>query len=190
MIMNIQKFIENNIQLIDNNEYQKLYTLLIHDASVNALDISELTHILLESGINPLEHTSTIPAYYSAYLSIDSVDIPPTIVHIEECAFERCDKLTSVVLPQSVKTIDDFAFNNCKNLERCVLPASLLRIGDGVLYNCSKLTRVTYLGTMEQFQEIDTDNHWTTGTPTQIECTDGVLARVWKGDRFGYQLVS
>lgn len=164
--MNIQEFIENNIQLIDNNEYQKLYTL-IHDASVYAADISKLTHILLESGINPLEYMSTMPTYYSAYLSIDSVDIPSNIVYIEESAFEYCDKLTSVVLPQSVKTIDEFVF-----------------------YSCSKLTRVTYLGTMEQFQEIDIARRWADDTITQIECTDGVLARVWKGDRFVYQRVS
>lgn len=187
--MNIQEFIENNIQLIDNNEYQKLYTL-IHNMPVNAPPLSGVTQVLLEAGINPLEHMSTIPPYYSAHLSIDSVDIPSTIVHIEASAFEHCDKLTSVVLPQSVKTIADFAFYNCKNLERCVLPTSLLRVGEGVFYHCSKLTRVTYLGTMEQFQEIDTDSRWASGTITQIECTDGVLARVWKGDRFGYQRIS
>lgn len=181
--MNIQKFIENNIQLIDNNEFQTLYTLVPDGAA------SELTHVLLEAGINPLEHMSRIPAYYGAYLSIDSVDIPSTIVHIESCAFERCD-LTSVVLPQSVKSIDDFAFYNCKNLERCVLPASLLRIGEGAFYNCLKLTRVTYLGTMEQFQEIDTSSRWAGSTITQIACADGVLARVQKGDRFGYQRIS
>lgn len=170
--MNIQKFLEKNIQLIDNNEYDELYSLLPETAA------SELTHVLLEAGINPLEYMSRIPPYYSAYLSIDSVDIPSTIVDIRGCAFERCDKLTSVVLPQSVKTIDDFVFYNCKNLERCVLPASLLRIGTGVFYNCSKLAQLTYLGTMEQFQRIDIDKHWARDTITHIECTDGVLARV------------
>ena len=158
---------------------------------VNAPPISELTRVLLESGINPLDHMSRIPPYYAAYLPVDSVDIPLTIVYIEESAFESCDKLISVVLPQSVKTIDDFAFYDCRNLQRCTLPASLIRIGDGVFYSCSKLTRLTYLGTMEQFQALDKgDSDWANATITQIECTDGILARVWKGDRFGYQRVS
>lgn len=187
--MNIQEFIENNIQLIDNNEYKKLYAL-ISDTSITDAQISELTRVLLAAGIDPLDYMSTIPTMYASYLPIKSVDIPSTIEHIEDRAFEHCHNLTSVVLPQSVKTIDDFAFYTCENLQRCVLPASLLRIGVGVFYKCSKLTRVIYLGTMEQFQEIDTDNRWAAGTTAQIECIDGVLARVWEEDRFKYQRIS
>ena len=60
-----------------------------------------------------------------------------------DCAFRRCDSLTSITIPYSVTSIGDSAFEDCLNLTSVTISNSVTSIGDSAFWNCSGLTSVT-----------------------------------------------
>ena len=78
---------------------------------------------------------------------------------------------SKIVLPNTITNID-WCFNQCTNLEKAPnLPTSITAI-DKCFGGCTALKEVTYLGTVEQFKQID--GYATCGdSGLVIHCTDG-----------------
>ncbi len=57
------------------------------------------------------------------------ITIPDSVNVIEECAFYRCEDITSVTIPDSVTSIKDYAFMECKNLTSITIPDSVKEFG-------------------------------------------------------------
>ncbi len=66
------------------------------------------------------------------------------VTHIEEYAFDKCDKVTSVVIPDSVKSIGVRVFNKCKNLVSVDLGDGITYLNASVFYDCSSLENVIF----------------------------------------------
>lgn len=64
-----------------------------------------------------------------------------------------------------VKSIGIEAFLDCGNLERITLPSSITSIGDGAFLNCFGLTKVNFLGTIDQWAEIEFEEGVDEGSP-------------------------
>ena len=77
--------------------------------------------------------------------SIQSVNIPSTVVEIGDMAFYNCKKLYSVAIGTGVKAIGKSAFNGCVQLESVNLRNTEV-LGDMAFYGCTKLNWVD-LGT-------------------------------------------
>ncbi len=75
--------------------------------------------------------------------SDNSFEIPDGITTISDGAFERCWNLTNVTIPNGVKTIGDDAFNYCRALTSIIIPDGVTSIGNYTFFNCSSLTSVT-----------------------------------------------
>lgn len=75
--------------------------------------------------------------------SDNSFEIPDGITTISDGAFERCWNLTNVTIPNGVKTIGDDAFNYCRALTSITIPDGVTSIGNYTFFNCSSLTSVT-----------------------------------------------
>lgn len=75
--------------------------------------------------------------------SDNSFEIPNGITTISDGAFERCWNLTNVTIPNGVKTIGDDAFNYCRALTSITIPDGVTSIGNYTFFNCSSLTSVT-----------------------------------------------
>lgn len=73
-----------------------------------------------------------------------AVDIPDSVVSIEEGAFSGCNRLTSVNIPNSVKIIGMSAFNNCNALTSVNIPGSVTSIGEYAFAYCNRLKKVYY----------------------------------------------
>ena len=169
-----------------------------------ALIVSELSNLLYEARINPLERGSsnldTIPDYFLfQQRNLTSFASPNHLTSIGSLAFCKTG-LTSVVTPSSVKYIETYAFNECTNLKEVDLSSGLLKIGVAAFESCFSLSKlvlpatlravewdafsgcrslkeVTYLGTMEQWQQIT--NIGRSGLKgISIHCSDGDL---WGG---------
>ena len=67
---------------------------------------------------------------------------------IGEEAFYYCKNLTSVELPESLIIIDDGAFAQCDALDEAEIPSSVVYIGDNAFENCA-LTSVTIPSSVE-----------------------------------------
>ena len=124
-------FIEEHIDLIDNNNWDTFYRLANLEFT-NLRSIGVLTEILLEAGINPLEYiTGKIPEGYLA--DSDSVTdsnfyLPDTTEIIGKGAFAWCMNLRNVQLPDSVRLIGQHAFAGCA-FNEFILSKNIVQIG-------------------------------------------------------------
>lgn len=90
-----------------------------------------------------------------AMTNIEDVELPNTIINIDESAFESCKVLTNINIPSSVTTIGSKAFAYCDNL-----------------------TSITYEGTKAQWNLINKGNNWNLGSTLlkTVICTDGNIS--------------
>ena len=134
---NIKKFIEENVNLINLNQFDELYKKL------SPLDRTHLSDIFIKAGIDFLSFMKNIPneCFYRS-TEVATLIIPKNIKRIGNRAFVD-SSLKSVLIPTSVKSIGDSAFSGCYRLASIKIPDSVTSIGYGVFETCSHLTSVT-----------------------------------------------
>ena len=82
---------------------------------------------------------------YCAFLDCNdmtALNMPSSIVTIENSAFERSKGLTELVIGSGVTTIKTESFHNCTSLTLLTLPKSLTSIGYEAFSGCSSLTEI------------------------------------------------
>lgn len=77
----------------------------------------DLTELLNDLNINPLDYLDYIPKYFLAWTGIESIDIPNHIKEINASAFYNCVSLMSITIPDSVTSIGINAFYGCSKLQ-------------------------------------------------------------------------
>ena len=109
------------------------------------------TYSIKAKDINILPNTVTIPSNYEgktittigsyAFLEctvVSEINIPNSIVKIENRAFYCCSDISSIVIPDSVKIIEDEAFCGCEKLSNITFSSNLTSLGhfvfDGTAY--------------------------------------------------------
>ena len=145
---NVVEFIEENIQLIENREWEAVYSKDVPTG---------FTEAMLAAGINPLyQGLNYIPDYFLFRNSdIESLEIPSNIKSVGKCAFYWCENLTSVIIPNTVTHIRESSFLSCKNLTDVTIGNNVTSIGQAAFYSCINLTRVDYLGDINSWAQID-----------------------------------
>lgn len=134
---------------LKNSDFETLYRETWKRTSYSA--IGEVTQLLINLNINPLDHLSSIPRGFLTNTSIKHLDIPDHIKSIDEFAFAHCGSLTSITIPNSVTSIGNSAFEHCNSL-----------------------TSINYTGTKEQWSKIQLGNKWNKNSAIQtIRCVDG-----------------
>ena len=93
-----------------------------------------IRHIIIGTGI-----TSIGRYVFSSCRRLEKMELPDTIIKIEEGAFSYCDSLTEIKLPTGVTEIGDSAFSACVNLMFVELPAELKSIGVNAFCGCTSL---------------------------------------------------
>ena len=97
-------------------------------------------------------------AFYNCS-ELTSVTIPDSVTSIGSSAFFGCSGLTSVTIGNSVTSISKEVFYNCSGLTSITIPDSVTSIGDSAFSGCSGLKSVNYLGTIDQWAEINFNNY-------------------------------
>ena len=112
---NLKLFIEKHIDLIENNEFDKLYAWASTEIP---FQVGNLTYNLNVAGIDPLKHITIVhPLMYSNTLT-EEVVLPEHILRIKRNAFQDCFELKRIVIPKSVFFIDANAFKGCYELKQ------------------------------------------------------------------------
>lgn len=88
--------------------------------------------------------TSIAEAAFYMCVSLESVDIPATVVSIGADAFVGCSALSAVNLPDGVETIGNFAFASCSSITSIVIPKTVKSIGNGAFGGCVSLTDIQF----------------------------------------------
>ena len=117
-----------NIELIDNNDWEAVYNNLLEQFTGRRVGL--FTEKILACGINPLDWLSYIPNYYlSCSTDISEFKVPDNIVYIGEHAFEN------------------------SSLKDLYLGIGLRSIGEGAVYQ-SKICNV-YIDDLNLFSSIE-----------------------------------
>lgn len=116
----------------------------------------EIENIEVENGITKIGDMSF--AYFSneePYLSkIKTVELPSTLKEIGLYAFSA-SSIENLVIPDGVTSIGNGAFAGCGILEEITIPATINTIGYDVFDESYKVELVKYLGTEEEWVNID-----------------------------------
>ena len=166
MTSELKNFIEENIELIESNDFVEIYEDLAYDIdpshSLQEQLIGEFTTCMLAADIDQLDHLPYIPVAYLFGQNVSYFGIPNHIDNIGNYAFQEsdleaiaipgnvkvigikafctCESLTSVTIEDGCTIIGDYAFMYCDNLEEIFIPESVTTIMNDVFYNCDKLT--------------------------------------------------
>lgn len=79
------------------------------------------------------------------------------VTSIGKRAFIENTVLLDVTIPNTINNIDDSAFYGCSNLKSITIPNSVTYIGWGAFGFCTNLEKVYYIGTKDQWNEINFD---------------------------------
>lgn len=139
----LRKFINEYCDKINNNEFDDVYA----DWTGN---VSELTFVLLQSGIDPLDTLGWVPDYYANDLTI----------------------IKDVTLNDEIVEVGEHAFTKCINLEHLFISSSVEEIGAWCFYGCEKLKEATYDGTIEELKQVHM-HRLSFEFDVKFICTDG-----------------
>ena len=85
------------------------------------------------------------------------------------------DKITSILTQYNVKTISNYAFADCSKVTEIYIGDEITRIGDYAFSGCSSLTKVTFVGTMAKWKEVQIGVGNDILNNVEIVCTDGTI---------------
>lgn len=124
--------------------------------------------------------------------------IPSTVTEIGFAAFHDANNIIRTKISSSVKLVNTRAFENCENLQEVEVNSEKIglqsfyscgnlkkiklgnmvsEISHAAFGNCANLTQATYDSTIEDWNNINKNVNWKSGSNnlTTIECTDGTI---------------
>lgn len=130
IIDKVHVFIENHIDEIDRNEFEKLYGLLdnpddIHIGQILYHNVGIFTDILLEAGIDPLINSNKVYENMFVSSSQKSIILPDRINTLGRSAFYGAHNLESIIIPEGVTKIPFECFQQCYNMDWILIPKSV-----------------------------------------------------------------
>lgn len=173
MTDSIVRFLEEHIDLVDDEKFELLYGCLPMEISW-----AYLTQILYDCGIDPLRGFSYAPSYFAAQCILPSnFKLPENISSIGSHAFIRTN-VTKIDIPARCETIGNTAFGGCTDLSIVNIGSGLREIGRYVFFGCTNLQTINYEGTLEQWDAVQKADHWLAGKSERakqitIRCFDG-----------------
>lgn len=155
MRTSVKKFIEENIELLDREDFQEFEAragMCVGDS----FDKGELHEILLKAGINPLHYIPYVPYAFLRETKLEgSFIVPGNCIDIGSRAFYSCS-LSEIIIEAGVETISTLAFARSDKLEKVYIPSTLHTLNNGLFIGCNNLKEIVYNGTYEDFQKLYT----------------------------------
>ena len=100
------------------------------------------TNVVIPSTYEGKPVTSIGKDAFRGFTSLISVEIPNSIILIDDYAFYYCTSLADIEIPNSVTIIGGGAFTFCKSLVNIEIPNSITHINSDTFSNCSSLTNI------------------------------------------------
>ena len=117
----LEKFIFDHRELIDRNDFEELYELLVANR-IPAEHITDFTILMYAAGINVTRYLSYIPRYFFSHTEeIINTTIPENIKSIHSYAFIDCPHITRIDVKSKSIEFDAYSITNC-HVKTLVLP--------------------------------------------------------------------
>ena len=138
---------------IVSNEYKNGQGVITLDGLVTILgsnvflDCPTLTSIEIPESVVRIENSA-----FTLCTGLESVSLSEGLTYLGNGAFSRCSSLKNISIPNSVTTVESGAFQNCSSLESVTLPEGLTVIRPSVFAGCSSLKSVTIPPRVERIE--------------------------------------
>lgn len=86
---------------------------------------------------------------------LTKIELPDTLIEIEEHAFDNCSKLSHICLGTNLTTIGSNAFYGCKALESIEIPDTCADIATDAFEDCDSLREIKINSTNPYFTSVD-----------------------------------
>lgn len=162
--MPIHSMFSLGYQSVSDDTYQPQY-LSKADNTLVSTDPTETTwydtavtnkfYYTLPSNLYKVKVTNETALGKRAFINVDSleeVELPNTLVNLEEFIFSSCNNLKTVNIPESISALYRGMFSQCTSLESIVIPSNMKTIPDSFLAECTSLKEV-YMST--QIEKIE-----------------------------------
>ena len=126
-------------------------------------ECTSLSSIKIPSSVNKIGVKA-----FSKCTGLTSITIPSSVTSISGGAFNGCSGLTSIKIPNSVISIGKRVFQNCTSLKSIEIPSSVTKIGAQAFYDCTNLTTINFVGTQEEWDDIEKELDWNEGCPSNL----------------------
>lgn len=150
----IQEFLEKNIDLIDAGRWEEFYDAAAESTLFH--HVGNITDVLLDSDINPLEKSTKIFDNMFVRSKIKQLNISPMIQTIGISAFYNSD-IEEVTIPEGVEEIPMECFADCIHLHTVTIPSSVTEIAPDAIWDrtvivCPPNSFAAYWGEKHGFQ--------------------------------------
>lgn len=108
---------------------------------IKTIRFAETRDYIKESDIP--ENISKLKKLFLNCKNLKSVEIPSSVICLDDFCFLGCQNLEQISIPDSVQSLGCYCFANCTSLKEIVLPDSIKSIGDGCFFNCKSLKSIT-----------------------------------------------
>lgn len=124
----------------------------------NSLKIIEIPSSVTSIGTNAFRLCASLTDIFvddnnTNYCSIDGVLYDKDVTTLIQYPMGKMNPAFEV--PNSVTSISSNAFDRCKSITSLTLPESITSMGSNAFYDCKALSHVNYLGTLEQWCNIE-----------------------------------
>lgn len=170
MDIKIKSFIEDNINLIETNQWEEVYKKAINELKDTT---GEFTELMLQANIHPESYLDYLPSNFLSRATISNFEIPNNIKSIGWEAFSDCENLEDVTIPDSIEFIDMAAFYNCKSLISIKIPDNVIEISERAFFNCTSLKSISIPNNVET---IGQDAFYECSNLTSIVIPDSITA--------------
>ena len=109
--------------------------------AVSVGDVIDEEHIIIPKKYNN-KPVTIINAYaFHNCKNLVTIELPDTLLEIQNNAFEDCENLKEINLPNSIERIGKMAFAHCSRFDTIVFPENIKYIGSSLFYgaHCEKL---------------------------------------------------
>ena len=103
----------------------------------------------------PSSVTRIVGGAFSNCQRLTNITIPEGVISIGDSAFYVCTGLTGIIIPDGVVSIGNSAFYHCVSLTSVTIPNSVMSIGSSAFHECDKLKKVNYIGSAEDWGNIE-----------------------------------
>ena len=173
----VKNFIEQNIELIENKNFLELYHKAAKRFNIIQSPIGELTSVLYEAGIDPLEGQTFVPPFFFYQSNtVDSFIVPSSCKQLSSFSFD-CSSVTQLLFEEGCETIESYALSECSKLHHIILPKTLKLISKNAFRENISLNTIHYKGKKLDWMIIEKEPDWYYNCPQlhQVTCIDGQI---------------
>lgn len=117
---------------------------------------SSIKNVIIGDGVTSISNN----AFTGCYL--EKIVIGDALKNLNGFRFDK--NLKMIKIGNGVTKIDENTFKDCSNLESVTIGNSVTSIGHDAFYGCTNLVKTNYMGTMDQWAEIEFKGYYSSPT--------------------------